>query len=100
MPDIKYVGALPLIILNMWPSINCSTLYSIGSSPTCFNSLPPTWNLHNGVARIFVWGATRPMPRGIFCVISGSRPDSVGGGVEAEYFRDLHKQTRFAGGGG
>ena len=32
MPDVKYVGALPFIILNMWPSINCSTLYSIGSS--------------------------------------------------------------------
>ena len=46
MPDIKYVGALPLITLNMWPSINCSTLYSIGSSPTCLNSLAPTWNLH------------------------------------------------------
>ena len=46
MPDVKYVGALPLIILNMWPSINCSTLYSIGSSPTSLNSLDPTWNLH------------------------------------------------------
>ena len=35
----------------------------------------------NGVARIFVWGgATRPMPPGSFSVISGSRPDSVGGG--------------------
>ena len=45
-PDISYVGALPLIILNMWPSINYSTLYSIGSSPTCLNSLAPTWNLH------------------------------------------------------
>ena len=45
MPDIKYVGALPLITLNMWPSINCSTLYSIGSSPTCLNSLAPTRNL-------------------------------------------------------
>ena len=38
MPDVKYVGALPFIILNMWPSINCSTLYSIGSSPTSLNS--------------------------------------------------------------
>ena len=46
MPEIKYVGALPFIILNMWPSINCSTLYSIGSSPTSLNSLNPTWNLH------------------------------------------------------
>ena len=46
MPDIKYVGALPLKILNMLPSIKCSTLYSIGSSPTCLNSLAPTWNLH------------------------------------------------------
>ena len=28
----------------------------------------------------------------------GSRPDSVGGEVVAENFRDLHKRTRFAGG--
>ena len=34
----------------------------------------------NGVARIFVWGGTRPMPPSRFCVISRSRPDSVGGG--------------------
>ena len=44
-------------------------------------------------------GGTRPMPPGTFCVISGSRPDSVGGGVE-ELFRDLHNRTRFGGGGG
>ena len=45
----------------------------------------------NGVAMIFVWGATRPMSPGTFDVISWSRPDSVGGGVVAEMFRDLHK---------
>ena len=39
------------------------------------------------------------MPPGRFCVISRSRPDSVGGGVVSEIFRVLHKQTRFAGGG-
>ena len=67
-------------------------------------NLTPNWcsrlNWDNGVARIFFWGgATRPIPSGRFCVISGSRPDSVGG-VVAENFRDLHKQARFAGGGG
>ena len=40
------------------------------------------------------------MPPGTFSVISGSRPDSVGGGVVAEMFRDLHGRTGFAGGGG
>ena len=34
----------------------------------------------NGVARIFVWGATRPMPPGRFCIISRIRPDIGGGG--------------------
>ena len=34
----------------------------------------------NGVARNFVWGATRLTPPDTFCVVSGSRPDSVGGG--------------------
>ena len=34
----------------------------------------------NGVARIFVWGGTRPMSPGTFDVISTSRPHSVGGG--------------------
>ena len=43
---LNYVAALPLIILNMWPSINCSTLYATGSSPTCLHSLAPIWNLH------------------------------------------------------
>ena len=38
---------------------------------------------------------------GTFSVISGSRPDSVGGGgVVAEIFRDLPKRNTFAGGGG
>ena len=41
------------------------------------------------------------MPPGRFCVISRSRPDSVGGGgVVPKIFRVLLKQTRFAGGGG
>ena len=40
------------------------------------------------------------MSPGKFSVISRSRPDSVGGGVVAEIFRDLHKQNTFAGGGG
>ena len=39
------------------------------------------------------------MPPGRFSVISTSRPDSVGGGVVAKMFRDLHERTRFAGGG-
>ena len=39
------------------------------------------------------------MPPDRFCVISRGRPDSVGGGVVAEIFRVLHRQTRFAGGG-
>ena len=33
-------------------------------------------------------------------MISGSRRDSVGGGVVAEFIRDLGKPTRFSGGGG
>ena len=33
-------------------------------------------------------------------MISAGRPDSVGGGVVAEIFRDPHKPTRFSGGGG
>ena len=32
-------------------------------------------------------------------MISGGRPDSVGGGVVAEFFRDLRRPTRFGGGG-
>ena len=35
---------------------------------------------------------------GTFSVTSGSRPDSVGGGVVAEIFRDLLVRTRFSGG--
>ena len=55
----------------------------------------------NGVARIFVWGATRSMSPGRLSVISRSRPDlERGGGVVAEIFRDLRKRTTFAGGGG
>ncbi|KAK2153901.1 hypothetical protein NP493_2245g00004 [Ridgeia piscesae] len=42
---IKYSGAFRFIILNMWPSYNCSTRYSTGSKPTVLNSLAPTWNL-------------------------------------------------------
>ena len=37
---------------------------------------------------------------GTFYVIPRSRPDSVGGGVVADIFRDLLKPTRFGGGGG
>ena len=33
-------------------------------------------------------------------MISGSRRDSVGGGVVAEIFSDLRKPSRFSGGGG
>ena len=33
-------------------------------------------------------------------MISGGRPDSVGGGVVAEVFRDRRKPGRFSGGGG
>ena len=33
-------------------------------------------------------------------MISAGRPDSVGGGVVAEIFRDRHKPARFSGGGG
>ena len=40
------------------------------------------------------------MSPGTFSVISRSRPDSVGGGVVADIFRDLHKRTTFPGGGG
>ena len=47
----------------------------------------------NGVARIILGG-------GQFSVISGGRPDSVGGGVVAEIFRDRRKPGRFSGGGG
>ena len=32
-------------------------------------------------------------------MISAGRPDSVGGGVVAEIFRDRHKPGRFSGGG-
>ena len=39
------------------------------------------------------------MSPGRFGVISRSRPDSVGGGVVAEIFRDLPRPTRFSGGG-
>ena len=57
---------------------------------------------HNGIARIFVWGgATRPMPTATFSVISGSRPDSVGGGgVVADIFRDPRDLPDSVGGGG
>ena len=49
----------------------------------------------NGVARILVWGgATRLTPPDTFCVVSGSRPDSVGGGgVVAEIFRVPRHRT-------
>ena len=48
----------------------------------------------NGVARIVFGG-------GQFSVISGGRPDSVGGGgVVAENFRDRRKPGRFSRGGG
>ena len=33
-------------------------------------------------------------------MISAGRPDSVGGGVVPEIFRDRHKPDRFSGGGG
>ena len=33
-------------------------------------------------------------------MISAGRPDSVGGGVVAEIFRDPHKPARFSGEGG
>ena len=33
-------------------------------------------------------------------MISGGRPDSVGGGVVADIFRDYHRPARFGGGGG
>ena len=33
-------------------------------------------------------------------MISGGRPDSVGGGVVPEIFRDRRKPGRFSGGGG
>ena len=33
-------------------------------------------------------------------MISAGRPDSVGGGVVPEIFRDRHKPARFSGGGG
>ena len=33
-------------------------------------------------------------------MVSGSRRDSVGGGVVAEFFRGLKKPTRFSGGRG
>ena len=33
-------------------------------------------------------------------MISGGRPDSVGGGVVAEIFRDRRKPRRLSGGGG
>ena len=33
-------------------------------------------------------------------MISGGRPDSVGGGVVADIFRDRRKPGRFSGGGG
>ena len=33
-------------------------------------------------------------------MISGGRPDSLGGGVVAEIFRDRRKPGRFSGGGG
>ena len=40
------------------------------------------------------------MPPGRFCVISRSRPDSLGGGGGvAEIFHDLQKGNTFAGGG-
>ena len=32
-------------------------------------------------------------------MISGGRPDSVGGGVVGEFFRDRRKPARFSGGG-
>ena len=40
------------------------------------------------------------MSPGRFSVISGSRPDLVGGGVVADIFRDLQMPTRFGRGGG
>ena len=40
------------------------------------------------------------MPPSTFYVISVSWPDSVGGGVVAEIFRDPHRRTRFSWGGG
>ena len=66
------------------------------------SKLTPKIRTFNGVARIFVWGgATRLTPPDTFCVVSGSRPDSVGGGVVAEIiFRDPRQRTRFSGGGG
>ena len=33
-------------------------------------------------------------------MISADRPDSVGGGVVADIFRDPHKPAKFSGGGG
>ena len=33
-------------------------------------------------------------------MISGGRPDSVGGGVVAEIFQDRRKPRKFSGGGG
>ena len=44
-------------------------------------------------------GATRLTPPDTFCVVSGSRPDSVGGGVVAEIFRGPRERTRISGGG-
>ena len=43
-------------------------------------------------------GGTRPMPPATFSVISGSRPDSVGG--VATVFRVPRERTTFSGGGG
>ena len=40
--SVKYWGANPLIMLNIWCSFCCSTLSCTGSSPTLLNS-SPTW---------------------------------------------------------
>ena len=42
---LKYSRAFRVIILNMWPSFNCSTRYSTGSKQSVLNSLAPTWNI-------------------------------------------------------
>ena len=42
---LKYSGVSTFIILNMWPSCNCSTLSSIRSKPTVLNLLAPKWNI-------------------------------------------------------
>ena len=40
------------------------------------------------------------MPPATFSVISGSRPDSVGGGGSSRNFPGSRERTRFSGGGG